>query len=152
MNNEEKILELLVDLKQDVTDLKKEVADIRQTVDRHTEILESHDKLLRSQGELLRVQGEILHSHDELLRSQGEMLRSHDELLKELDERSLRSAVMLENVVCPQLKLLYEGQVTLQQTLAPIERVEALEEDVRTIKSSITHLAARQTALEKKVQ
>lgn len=138
MNNEEKILELLVDLKQDVTDLKKEVADIRQTVDRHTEILESHDKLLRS--------------HDELLRSQGELLHSHDELLKELDERSLRSAVMLENVVCPQLKLLYEGQVTLQQTLAPIERVEALEEDVRTIKSSITLLAARQTALEKKVQ
>ena len=70
---------------------------------------------------------ETVNKHGELLAKQGEQLAQINDRLEELDDRSLRSAVMLENQVLPQLQLLYEGQVTLQQTLAPKERVEVLE-------------------------
>lgn len=80
---------------------------------------------------------------------QGEQLAQINERLEELDDRSLRSAVMLENQVLPQLQLLYEGQVTLQQTLAPKERVEVLEDDVITLKTVVKSISNRLAALEK---
>ena len=70
-------------------------------------------------------------------------------LLEELDERSLRSAVILENDVLPKLQLLYEGQINLQQTLAPKERVEVLEDEVITIKSALKAMSHRLAELEK---
>ena len=69
--------------------------------------------------------------------------------IQRLVGRSLRSAVMLENQVLPQLQLLYEGQVTLQQTLAPKERVEVLEDDVITLKTVVKSISNRLAALEK---
>ena len=80
---------------------------------------------------------------------QGDLLEKHSEMLEEIDGRSLRSAVMLENQVLPQLQLLYEGQVTLQQTLAPKERVEVLEDDVITLKTVVKSISNRLAALEK---
>lgn len=80
--------------------------------------------------------------HSELLAKQGE-------LLEELDRRSLRSAVMLENEVLPKLQLLYEGHVHLQETLAPKERVEALEDELVSVKSTVKFVVQRLDVLEK---
>lgn len=121
MNNEEKILEMLKKL---------------------TEEVGRHSEVLAKQGELLAKQGEVLAKHSELLAKQGE-------LLEELDDRSLRSAVMLENEVLPKLQLLYEGHVHLQETLAPKERVEVLEDEVITLKSAVKMMMKRLDALEK---
>lgn len=114
MNNEEKILEMLIEMRSDIAELKA------------TQV---------KQGEQLS--------------EQGEQLAQINDRLEELDDRSLRSAVMLENQVLPQLQLLYEGQVTLQQTLAPKERVEVLEDDVITLKTVVKSISNRLAALEK---
>ena len=87
--------------------------------------------------------------HSEMLAKQSKLLEKHNELLEELDDRSLRSAVILENEVLPKLQLLYEGHVHLQETLAPKERVEDLEDEVITVKSTLKMMTKRLDALEK---
>ncbi len=121
MNNEEKILAMLEKLTEEVG--------------RHSE--------------MLAKQGEILTTHSEMLAKQSKLLEKHNELLEELDDRSLRSAVILENEVLPKLQLLYEGHVHLQETLAPKERVEDLEDEVITVKSTLKMMTKRLDALEK---
>jgi len=121
MNNEERILDLLEKLTEKV------------------------DK----QGEVLARHTEILAEHSKILAEHGKILAKHSEMLEELDDRSLRSAVILENEVQPKLQLLYEGQVHLQETLAPKERVEVLEDEVVTLKSTMKMMMKRLDALEK---
>ena len=128
MNKEEKILEML--------------GKLTEKIDKQGEVLE---KLT----EKVDKQGETLDRHSEILAKHSEILARHDEMLEDLDSRSLRSAVMLENEVLPKLQLLYEGQVHLQETLAPRERVEVLEDEVITLKSSIKMMMKRLEALEK---
>lgn len=93
--------------------------------------------------------GEILVRHDATLEKLVEKVGQQGALLEELDDRSLRSAVMLENEVLPKLQLLYEGHVHLQETLAPKERVEVLEDEVITLKSAVKMMTKRLDALEK---
>lgn len=121
MNNEEKILEMLTELSKGQAEMRSDIAELKATQVK--------------QGEQLA--------------EQGEQLAQINDRLEELDDRSLRSAVMLENQVLPQLQLLYEGQVTLQQTLAPKERVEVLEDDVITLKTVVKSISNRLAALEK---
>lgn len=121
MNNEEKILEMLTELSKGQAEMRADIAELKATQVK--------------QGEQLS--------------EQGEQLAQINDRLEELDDRSLRSAVMLENQVLPLLQLLYEGQVTLQQTLAPKERVEVLEDDVITLKTVVKSISNRLAALEK---
>lgn len=121
MNKEEKILEMLEKLTVEVGRHGEMLDKLTVEVDRHGEKL---DKLTAETGR-------------------------HGEMLEELDDRSLRSAVMLENEVLPKLQLLYEGHVHLQETLAPKERVEVLEEEVITLKSAVKMMTKRLDALEK---
>ena len=86
--------------------------------------------------------------HGETLNKLTVEVDRHGEMLEELDDRSLRSAVMVENEVLPKLQLLYEGHVHLQETLAPKERVEVLEEEVITLKSAVKMMTKRLNALE----
>lgn len=135
MNNEEKILEIL-------ERLTKEVG-------KHSEVLETLTGKVDRQGEILAQHSEILAQHSKMLAQHSEMLARHNEVLEELDGRSLRTAVILENEVLPKLQLLYEGQVHLQETLAPKERVEVLEDEVITLKSTVKLMMKRLDALEK---
>ena len=60
-------------------------------------------------------------------------------------------AVTQENIVLPRLQALAEGQQNLRDTLAPKNRVEALEEEVALLKEVIrTH--SRDIAELKKAQ
>ena len=64
---------------------------------------------------------------------QSEQLNRLEANMDELDTRSLRSAVILENDVARNIRLVYEGQEMLRQkmdALAPKERVEVLEDRV----------------------
>ena len=108
---------------------------ILQLLEQLNEKVDNHDKRFdRLEERLGRVE---------------ERLDKVEEHMEELDERSLRSAVALEGTVIPQLRLLYEGQVNLQQTLAPKERVEVLEDEVITLKTMVKSLSNRLTVLEK---
>ncbi len=121
MNQEERILEMLEKLSE--------------KVDRQSETLAKHTELLTRQDELLA-------EHSKLLAKQGKFL-------EELDDRSLRTAAMLENDVLPRLQLLYEGQAHLRETLAPKARLEVLEDEVISLKSAIKEMMNRLDALEK---
>ena len=107
--------------------------------------MNNEEKILEVLGKLV----ETVDKHGEALEKLTKKVDEQGELLREVDDRSLRSAVMLENQVLPQLQLLYEGQVNLQQTLAPKERVDDLEERVITLETVIKSTSKRLSALEK---
>ena len=156
MNNEEKILQML-----------KKLVD---TVNQQGETLARHEEMLVKQGEMLVKQGETMARHEEMLVKQGEMLARHEELLVkqgetldkhggqlaemkedicELRETAVRVAITQENIVLPRLDTLADGHKHLLKTLASDSRVEALEEDVSTLKSAFKMMSNRLAALEK---
>ena len=108
MNNEEKILELLAEMRTEQTEIRTELAEMK------TELAE-----IRSEQAKMRTE------QSEIRAEQAEMR----DLLQKV-------AVTQEGVVLPQLKLLAEGHQNLLDT-APKSRVEALEEDVNTMKTVI---------------
>ena len=144
MSNEEKILEILGHHDQ-------MFAAINQTLEKHGEMLERHGEMLERHGEMLERHGEtlekhskileehskILEQHSQILEEHSAELKKHGELLEKLDERSQRTAVLMETEVTRKLDLLYEGHGALMdilKTLAPKSRVEVLEDDVRLLK------------------
>lgn len=83
-----------------------------------------------------------------LTEMRSEMAKMQDTLAK-VDQRSVRTQVLLETECSDKLQLLYDGQVLLQQTLAPKERVEVLEEEVITLKTTVKMISNRLSVLEK---
>ena len=142
MNNEEKILQMLTKLVD--------------TVNQQGETLARHEEMLVKQGEMLVKQGETMARHEEMLVKQGEMLAKHGgqlaemkEDICELRETAVRVAITQENIVLPRLDTLADGHKHLLKTLASDSRVEALEEDVSTLKSAFKMMSNRLAALEK---
>ena len=82
-----------------------------------------------------------------LTEMRSEMAKMQDTLA--VDQRSVRTQVLLETEFSDKLQLLYDGQVLLQQTLAPKERVEVLEEEVITLKTTVKMISNRLSVLEK---
>ena len=107
MNNEEKILQMLEQLTEDVSGLKEDVSGLKKDVNNLKE--DSAD----------------------------------------MRETLTRVAVTQENVVLPQLRLLAEGHDHLAKTLAPKDRVDALESDMIFMKALIGSLSDRLAKLEK---
>jgi len=149
MNNEEKILQML-------TKLVDTVNQQGETLARHEEMLVKQGEMLARHEELLVKQGETLARHEEMLVKQGETLDKHGgqlaemkEDICELRETAVRVAITQENIVLPRLDTLADGHKHLLKTLASDSRVEALEEDVSTLKSAFKMMSNRLAALEK---
>lgn len=73
------------------------------------------------------------------------MLEGINKRLDSVETLAQRTAVLLEANVTKQLPLLYQGHKTILETLAPKARVEALDEEVDTLKAVVrllTHDAA----------
>ena len=99
---------------------------------------------------------EMLAALTETVNRQGELLAKHGEQLAELKvdvgelrETAARVAITQENIILPRLDTLADGHKHLLDTLASKSRVEALEEDVSTLKSVIKSMSQRLAALEK---
>lgn len=121
MNNEEKILAGL--------------DEIREVLKEHSEILKEH--------------GEILKEHSEILKDHSRILQDHSETMGRMQTELTKVAITQENVVLPQLRLLAEGQQTLMDTLAPKNRVEALEDEVGFMKTVLKALSQEVAELKK---
>jgi len=93
-------------------------------------ILEKHNSMFEKINSTLE-------RHDSMFEKINSTLEKHDHMLNEMQETLARVALTQENVVLPQLKLLVEGHNTLLETLAPKNRVEALEDDGAFMKSVI---------------
>ena len=145
MNIEEKILQLLEKQGEMIGQINDRLGRLEDRMDR----LESRmDKL---EGRMDKLEGRI----DKLETSQAAMqatLDEHTAMLKNLDERSLKSAVLLETEVPRKFNLLYEGHSVIMENmrgLAEKSRVEALEDDVAMMKDSIKLLRIEVNALKK---
>ena len=128
MSNEEKILAMLVDLK------------------------ESTDKQFESMDKRFEGIDKRLESMDKRFDAIDKRLDTMDERMDRLDERSQRTAVLLETEVDRKLNLLYEGHETIMECLdklAPKDRVDELESDVIVLKTAVKMLTQEIAELKK---
>ena len=145
MNIEEKILQLLEKQGEMIGQINDRLGRLEDRMDR----LEG--RMDRLESRMDKLEGRI----DKLETSQAAMqatLDEHTAMLKKLDERSLKSAVLLETEVPRKFNLLYEGHSVIMENmrgLAEKSRVEALEDDVAMMKDSIKLLRIEVNALKK---
>ncbi len=92
---------------------------------------------------------EMLAALTETVNRQGVQLAELKVDVGELRETAARVAITQENIILPRLDTLADGHKHLLDTLASKSRVEALEEDVSTLKSVIKSMSQRLAALEK---
>lgn len=92
---------------------------------------------------------EMLVALTETVDRQGEQLAELKVDVGELRETAARVAITQEDIILPRLDTLADGHKHLLNTLASKSRVEALEEDVSTLKSVIKSMSRRLAALEK---
>lgn len=94
----------------------------------------------------------IMNNEEKILEMLAELMatqRSQGELLARVDERSQRTAVLMETEVMDKLNLLYEGHGLIMETLAPKDRVDELEADVVVLKSAVKMLTQEVAELKK---
>lgn len=116
MNNEEKILELLAELK---TSVDKRL----DTIEKHLD--EIDQRSIRTETLLAEVDQRSART---------------ETLLAEIDQRSIRTQVLLETDYHDKLQLLYDGHTAIMEkldSLTPKTRVEALEDTVDMLKDVI---------------
>ena len=162
MNNEEKILGLLVNLTEKVDNIDGRLGQVEAVQAKQGELLVRMDERLDRVDERLDRMDERLDRVDERLDRMDERLSQvetvqakygeqlaevlavqaeHGELLETLDARSLKSAVLLETDVARDIHLLYEGHSAIKQkldTLATKEQVEELASDVDVIREVVS--------------
>jgi len=156
MNNEEKILSLLTTMHADIMEMHTEIAGM------HTEIaginqrldkLEASQEQMRSdmQGLEARMQANMqsletrmqtnMRDLETRLRGDIQSLEARMQAnIQDLDERLRNVAIIQENEVLPRITLLAEGYATLAkriEQLPDIQRIEALESDVRILKDTV---------------
>jgi len=128
MNNEEKILEMLADLKSDMSAMKGDISALK--------------------SDMSTVQIDISTLKCDMSTVKGDISTVKSDM-SEVQSSLARVAIRQETIIEPKLQLLYEGQTLLRETLAPKERVEVLEDDVLTLKSAVKEISNRLTVLEK---
>ena len=156
MSNEEKILAMLVDLKES-TDKQFESMDKRfDAVDKRLESMDKRfdavDKRLDTMDKRFEAVDKRLESMDKRFDAIDKRLDTMDEHMDRLDERSQRTAVLLETEVDRKLNLLYEGHETIMECLdklAPKDRVDELESDVIVLKTAVKMLTQEIAELKK---
>ena len=73
-------------------------------------------------------------------------------LLERVDERSQRTAVLMEADIAPKLQLLYEGHGLIMESLdklATKDRVDKLEDEIIILKTAFKAMSQRIAELEK---
>lgn len=129
MDNEEKILGMLGQIVDRLDNMDSRLDNMDSRLDNMDSRL---DRLETAQAEMQASQAEM-----------QKTLAEHSDLLKILDERSLKSAVLLETDVARDIHLVYEGHAITQQQLkklASAERVEAVERDMFVVKETVRTL------------
>lgn len=173
MNNEEKILGLLVNLTEKVDNIDGRLGQVEavqakqgellvrmdERLDRMDERLSQVEAVQAKHGELLDRMDERLNQVETVQAKHGEQLAEvlavqaeHGELLETLDARSLKSAVLLETDVARDIHLLYEGHSAIKQkldTLATKEQVEELASDVDVIREVVSRHSSDISRLKK---
>ena len=121
MNNEEKILSVLGQLTDTVSKLDTRMDKLDTRMDK---LEERMDSMQEQMGSMQKQMGSV------------------QEQMGSMQETLTRVAITQENVVLPRIQLLAEGQTTILDKMPSKSRIEALEEDVSTLKAIIKFHAA----------
>ncbi len=110
--------------------------------------MNTEEKILKA----LEQQGKMLERLHEAQTETQEKIAGMDERLTETQTAAVRAAVLLKEDVQPKLQLLYDGYQSIMEkleTLAPRNRVEALEDEMSFMKTVIRALSQEVAELKK---
>lgn len=130
MNNEEKILNLLEKMNERFDKVDERLANVEKSQE-------------EMRGEINQINTRL----SNLEKSQEEIKEKVDYL----DQHLLKVEVTQENTVLPRLDLLAEGQVTIQKQIKKLSVVDALQDDVATLKSAVKYLSDEIIELKTKI-
>lgn len=69
--------------------------------------------------------------------------------ISDIKERTTRTEILIENTIIPQIQLLAEGQVTIQNQIKRISVIDRLEDDISTLKLAVKFLSQEVENLKK---
>ena len=107
MNNEEKILQMLTQMQEDITALKQGQAELQQ-----------------GQAELQQGQASI-------------------------EKRVTKIQLTQENTIIPAIQILKEGQLTIQNQNKKLSVIDAMQDDIATLKSAVKFLSQELDKIQK---
>lgn len=99
------------------------------------------DILALMQGEMQSFKGEMQSFKDEMQKMNAK--------IDHVDDRVTKTNITIENEIKPQIQALIEGQKTILETLAPKNRVEDLEDEVKFLKSFMYQMSEQLQQLKK---
>ncbi len=158
MNNEEKILSLLTQVVTDVSGLKSDFAELKSDV----AVLKSDVAELKSDVAVLKSDVAELKSDVAVLKSDVAELKVTQELhtmqiaelravQKEHSEWIRKYGITMEQKIIPRLDTLYEGYLSIRETMATKEDIAQIWDELSTQRASIKLLGARMTKVEQAV-
>lgn len=106
--------------------------------------MNNEEKILEILSQVQSTQTQMQSTMAQMQSDMTQMKSDMAQMRTDLTEVKLRTTtieVTLENKVMPYLHTLAEGHETLLQTLAPKNRVEALEEEVTVLRMAVKSLA-----------
>jgi predicted nucleic acid-binding Zn-ribbon protein len=128
MNNEEKILQMLTHLteRQDTTEKML------------TQMLEDISGLKQGQKNLEQGQAAIEQRVTGIEQSQ-----------KSIEKRVTKTELMIENTVIPAIQILKEGQLTIQNQIKRLSVIDAMQDDIATLKTAVKFLSQELDKIQK---
>ena len=142
MNNEEKILELLSrhensfeQINQTLSEMKAEMAGIKAEM-----TAEMTEMKAEMTAEMSGMKAEMTAEMAGIKAEMTAEMAGMKAILEEVNQRSIRTQVLLETEIRDNIQLLFDGHELIKEKLedlAPKSRVEELEEDVAMLKDVI---------------
>jgi len=125
---EEKMLEMLSEIKGDITELKSDVATVK--------------------GDITELKTDMAAVKSDITELKTDMATAKDDIA-ELQDSARRIGIIQENIVVPRLDSLAAGQKNLRKISAPAKSVEQITEDISVLKSVVKAHSNRLAALER---
>lgn len=107
--------------------------------------------LAHMSADMVTMKEDMVTMKEDMVTMKADMAKMQEQIDR-VDERSRRTAVLLETEVTQKLNLLYEGHGLIMESLdklAPSDRVEKVESDVIVLKTAVKTLAQDVTDLKK---
>lgn len=142
MNFEEKMLEMLSEIKGDITELKSDVATVKG------DITELKTDMAAVKGDITELKTDMVTVKSDTTELKTDMAAAKDDIA-ELQDSARRIGVIQENIVVPRLDSLAAGQKSLRKISAPAKSVEQITEDISVLKSVVKAHSNRLAALER---